>query len=331
MLDPKLCLSVVGTSQILDIQATSLEMALLWVRGLRGLLGQSEEESEKLAEKNLKSGNLASISKGLGPSQANMPAVKSSDRLRAQELIKLQQDLFVMTTHTVFRSLQEEGIWEIDESVKEKFNAKIMYEQALKLDVPWRQWNHWLRKQIVDDLKQRKMHRYSNFSNVYNYNYQAQQPWQPPMQPFQPQPLNMWQQPPAQPMRMVGNNFNPQQQQHPWQVQPQHQPLRRLDLSHTQMQEPEYFVTGSLGMPQMQQQPQPTMAESFAQVGNWWQQQNQMQSKQKQQPLQQKPQRYQQQNGGITSNLNGGFASKADATQTKTNLTNPADIDCTLM
>ena len=51
----------------------------------------------------------------------------------------LQQDLFVMTTTTVFRNLEEERVWEIDQSVRDRFNAKVLYEEALKQDIPWRQ------------------------------------------------------------------------------------------------------------------------------------------------------------------------------------------------
>merc|ERR1711933_90584 len=56
-LDAKLCFSVVGKQQILDVQAQSKEMAELWVKGLRKLIGHSDEKSDKLAKQALESGN----------------------------------------------------------------------------------------------------------------------------------------------------------------------------------------------------------------------------------------------------------------------------------
>ena len=75
-------------------------------------------------------------------------------RQAPRSLLLLQQDLFVMTTTTVFRNLEEERIWDIDQSVRERFNAKIMYELALREDIPWRQWNRWTREKIVTWLKE---------------------------------------------------------------------------------------------------------------------------------------------------------------------------------
>merc|ERR1712154_755471 len=47
----------------------------------------------------------------------------------------------------------EERIWDIDQSVRERFNAKSLYELALREDIPWRQWNHWVREKIVTYLR----------------------------------------------------------------------------------------------------------------------------------------------------------------------------------
>ena len=46
----QLCFSVVGIKQILDLQAQSREMAELWVKGLRKLTGQSDQESDRIAQ-----------------------------------------------------------------------------------------------------------------------------------------------------------------------------------------------------------------------------------------------------------------------------------------
>merc|ERR1712130_269057 len=73
---------------------------------------------------------------------------------RTKSLMLLHQDLFVMTTTTVFRNLEEERIWDIDQGVRERFNAKSLYELALREDIPWRQWNHWVREKIVTYLRE---------------------------------------------------------------------------------------------------------------------------------------------------------------------------------
>merc|ERR1712228_1074720 len=65
-LDKKLCFSVVGKQQILDVQAQSKEMAELWVKGLRKLIGHSDEKSDKLAKQGLESGNLPGSTKNRG-------------------------------------------------------------------------------------------------------------------------------------------------------------------------------------------------------------------------------------------------------------------------
>jgi len=52
-LDPSLCFSVVGKNQILDLQASSKNIAELWVKGLRRLINQSDETADQLAKEAL--------------------------------------------------------------------------------------------------------------------------------------------------------------------------------------------------------------------------------------------------------------------------------------
>merc|ERR1712087_534898 len=120
-LKEKLCFSVVGKQQILDVQAQSKEMAELWVKGLRKLIGHSDEKSEKLAKQALDSGNLPGFNKNKDVSETKR--AEREHKKRTKSLMLLQQDLFVMTTTTVFRNLEEERIWDIDQSVRERFNA----------------------------------------------------------------------------------------------------------------------------------------------------------------------------------------------------------------
>jgi len=145
-----LCFSVVGKTQILDVQAQSKEMAELWVKGLRKLMGHSDAESDRKAKEGLESGNLPGYP-GSGLSKSEQDRIINHNRTKS--LIKLQQDLFVMTMTTVLRNLEEERIWIIDDEVRERFSVQSLYEVALKQDVPWRQWNQWIREKIVTYLR----------------------------------------------------------------------------------------------------------------------------------------------------------------------------------
>merc|ERR1711964_171677 len=69
-------------------------------------------------------------------------------------LMQLQMDLFIMTTTTVFRNLEEEGVYKITPDIRKLFEPQQMYEEALSKDIPWRQWNAWLRSKIVTFLRQ---------------------------------------------------------------------------------------------------------------------------------------------------------------------------------
>ena len=125
-----LCFSVVGKTQILDVQAQSKEMAELWVKGLRKLIGMTDEESDRRAKEGLKSGNLPGHNRNKDVSESKR--AEREHKKRTKSLMLLQQDLFVMTTTTVFRNLEEERIWDIDQGVRERFNAKSLYELALR-------------------------------------------------------------------------------------------------------------------------------------------------------------------------------------------------------
>ena len=63
-LDPDLCFSVVGREQTLDIQAQTKQMAELWVKGIRKLLGQTEQCALQLAKQSLEKTNNINNDKG---------------------------------------------------------------------------------------------------------------------------------------------------------------------------------------------------------------------------------------------------------------------------
>eukprot|EP01084_Bolivina_argentea_P270471 459916_1 len=79
---------------------------------------------------------------------------KKGNKKRKKSLIFLNGDLFVMTVTTVFRNLEEERIWDIDQSIRDLFNPKRLYEDSLRKDIPWRQWNVWIRETIVTYLRE---------------------------------------------------------------------------------------------------------------------------------------------------------------------------------
>merc|ERR1712013_893361 len=100
------------------------QMAELWVKGLRSLIGHSDEDSDNMARE-------AKWAKVLHDAEAAPTAVQKASKehkKRIKSLVSLQKDLFVMTSTTVFSDLEEERIWDIDESVRERFGAKPMYE-----------------------------------------------------------------------------------------------------------------------------------------------------------------------------------------------------------
>merc|ERR1711964_824684 len=70
-----------------------------------------------------------------------------------EDLLKLQMKLFFMTTTTLFRNLEEEGIYKITPEIRKFFEPADMYEIAISEEVPWKQWNAWLRNKIVKHLK----------------------------------------------------------------------------------------------------------------------------------------------------------------------------------
>jgi len=77
--------------------------------------------------------------------------LQEEHKKRTKSLMLLQQDLFVMTTTTVFRNLEEDD-YPITQSLKDGFNPKEMYEKALANDVPWRQWQNWIHEQIIQKM-----------------------------------------------------------------------------------------------------------------------------------------------------------------------------------
>jgi len=150
-LDHNLCFSVIGREQILDLQAPERDVAELWVLGLRNLKGLDNAESDRIAQEMKSNGTMPGLRKKKREERHTRKASRREKRTKS--LMMLQQDLFVMTCTTVFRNIEEEGQYSITQSVRDKFDAKQMYAEALQQDIPWRQWNTWVRQKIMDYLK----------------------------------------------------------------------------------------------------------------------------------------------------------------------------------
>lgn len=150
LLDPAKCFSIVGHSekQVLDLEAYSKREAKIWVKGLRKLKNLTDKRAEELAEMN-KSRLLQYASK--------KDEEKKQLRTKQLKVVQLQQDLFVMTVEAVYKELEGEGVWNIDQSVKDKFNANTMYDTVLKKDIAWRKWQWFVREQITNYLRENDM------------------------------------------------------------------------------------------------------------------------------------------------------------------------------
>ena len=146
VLDPDKCFSIVGHSekQLLELEAYTKREAEIWVKGLRKLKNQTDERADQLSEMN---------KSRLLEYKAKEEKEKKELRTKQLKVVQLQQDLFVMTVEAVYKELTEEGIWEINQTVRDKFNPNTMYESVLKQNIAWRKWQSFVRDQITNYLK----------------------------------------------------------------------------------------------------------------------------------------------------------------------------------
>jgi myosin heavy subunit len=148
-LDPKTCFSVVSTHTILDVQNDDTKTVEMWVKGLRHLLGQSGEEADRLSDELRK--HPPTTRKR--PRRKKEPEPKKR-KDRTESLILLQKDLFILTTTTVFRNLEEQ-YYPITQDIKQEFNPNDMYKLALEEDISWRKWQPWLTEKIINKMRER--------------------------------------------------------------------------------------------------------------------------------------------------------------------------------
>merc|ERR1719494_1659949 len=146
-IDPKTCFSVVSTHTILDVQNDNTKTVEMWVKGLRHLLGQSDEEADKLSDELRK--HPPTTRKR--PRRKKEPEPKKR-KDRTESLILLQKDLFILTTTTVFRNLEEQ-YYPITQEIKQEFNPNDMYKLALEEDISWRKWQPWLTEKVINRMR----------------------------------------------------------------------------------------------------------------------------------------------------------------------------------
>merc|ERR1711879_288420 len=73
---------------------------------------------------------------------------------RTESLILLQKDLFILTTTTVFRNLEEQ-YYPITQEIKMEFNPNDMYKLALEEDISWRKWQPWLTEKVINRMREK--------------------------------------------------------------------------------------------------------------------------------------------------------------------------------
>jgi len=101
-LDPDTCLSVVGKQQILDIQAHSPDVALLWCKGLRRLINQSDEDAERLAKEQYRKKSLPAC-----PGRAAAAAAPTGSSQKCQRLsLGIDVALFMRSSLYLLKRVQ---------------------------------------------------------------------------------------------------------------------------------------------------------------------------------------------------------------------------------
>lgn len=130
--------SVVASDKTLDCQAGDDHSRDVWVNGITKMLGQSEEDRAKAQEEY----------------NPNMDVVEdiSKPREKTASQLETQKSLFQMLVKTCFRTLNHEGLYgTLGEPVQADYKTDTFYQKALQT-TPWRQWDTWIRSEIVNGL-----------------------------------------------------------------------------------------------------------------------------------------------------------------------------------
>jgi len=131
--------SVIGDKRTFDCQAADQFCRDEWVNGITKLLGQTEEERYAAQE-------------AYDPSSSVVQEIVKPDAKTPSQL-DTQRGLFNMQVKTTFRELSYEGLYvNIPADVKEDFQSDKFYQKCLQGGTEWRQWEQWIRDEIVKFL-----------------------------------------------------------------------------------------------------------------------------------------------------------------------------------
>merc|ERR1712046_451082 len=110
----------------------------IWVNGIAKLLGMSEEDRQAAED-------------AYNPAEAMDNKPRPQDKTPSQ--LQTQRSLFAMQVKTCFREINsEEKYGSIGADIKSEFESDKFYQSALAAGTPWREWEAWIRKQVVDYL-----------------------------------------------------------------------------------------------------------------------------------------------------------------------------------
>merc|ERR1719166_193415 len=129
---------VAADGRTLDCQASDDNSRDIWCDGITKMLGMSEED--RLAAEAAYDPNAAA------------PTVEKVREKTASQLAT-QRNLFNMIVKTTFREINYEGLYGfLGDPVQAEFKDDKFYQTALAQNVPWRDWEVWVRAQICTYL-----------------------------------------------------------------------------------------------------------------------------------------------------------------------------------
>merc|ERR1719189_1295198 len=136
MADDDHTFSIITPEKTLDCSASDDHSRDIWADGITKLLGQSEADRASAQDAYDPNTEVADVEK---------PREKTASQLQTQ------RNLFSMIVKTTFREINYEGLYGfLGEPVQSEFKTDVFYQKALGAGTPWREWDAWVRKEIVD-------------------------------------------------------------------------------------------------------------------------------------------------------------------------------------
>merc|ERR1719410_1765948 len=140
MADDEHTFSVITPEKTLDCSASDDHSRDIWADGITKLLGQSEADRQAAQDAYDPNTEVTDVEK---------------PREKTQSQLQTQRNLFAMIVKTTFREINYEGLYGfVGEPVQAEFKSDVFYQKALASGVPWREWDDWVRADIVNYLVQ---------------------------------------------------------------------------------------------------------------------------------------------------------------------------------